>query len=78
MELNLLAAITATGSASIVIATLAIGLGAARSARIRIAAGLSLWFVLVVVLGATGALNYEHGLGNSHFIRCGDDPHTIT
>jgi hypothetical protein len=46
-----------------VIAALSVGLGAAAPARIRIAAWLSAWFVVVVVLAATRALYYEGGAG---------------
>lgn len=63
MELDLLASISLTVSASIAISVLAIGFGADVRARICIAAGLALWFVLVAGLAASGALHYQHGLG---------------
>jgi hypothetical protein len=46
-----------------VIAALSIGFGSSAATRIRIAAWLSAWFVIVVILAATHALYYEHGLG---------------
>ena len=63
MKLDLLAAIAVTGSASIAIAVLASAFGGATRSRIRLMAGLSLWFSSVVVLAATDALHYERGLG---------------
>lgn len=63
MKLDLLAAITISGSASITITALSIGLGRTTGTRIRVAAGLCMWFILVVVLAATGALRYDRGLG---------------
>jgi hypothetical protein len=52
-----------TASAAIVIAALSIGFGSSVAVRIRIAAWLAAWFVVVVILAATRALYYEHGLG---------------
>ena len=63
MKLDLLAAITITGSASIAIATLAIGFAQTRVTRIRIVAGLCVWFIAVVVLAAADAFDYGRGLG---------------
>jgi hypothetical protein len=45
------------------IAALSIGFGSSAAARLRIAAWLATWFVVVVILAATRALYYEHGLG---------------
>lgn len=45
------------------IAALSIGFGSNATARVRAAVGLTAWFVLVVILAATRALYYEHGLG---------------
>ena len=45
------------------IAALSIGFGSNTANRIRVAAWLSGWFILVVILAATRALYYEHGLG---------------
>ena len=45
------------------VAALSIGFGSNATTRLRIAIGLSLWFVVVVVLAATRVLYYEHGLG---------------
>ena len=63
MNIDLIAAIGSTVSAAIVISALSIGFGSTAAARVRIAVSLSLWFVLVVILAATRALYYEHGLG---------------
>ena len=45
------------------IAALSIGFGSTAVVRIRIAAWLAAWFVVVVILAATRALYYEGGLG---------------
>ena len=63
MQLDLLASIELTVSAAIGISVLAIGFGTDVRSRIRIAAGLALWFVIVVALAATEAIHYQHGLG---------------
>jgi hypothetical protein len=63
MNTDLIGSIELTASAAIVVAALAIGFGSNPAAGIRIAVWLSGWFVLVVILGATRALYYEHGLG---------------
>jgi hypothetical protein len=63
MDIDLLSSIELTASAAIVIAALSIGFGSNAATRIRSAAWLSVWFVLVVILAATRALYYEHGLG---------------
>src|SRR5438552_10661680 len=63
MNIDLIASIELTASAAIVIAALSIGFGSNVTTRFRAAVGLSAWFVLVVILAATRALYYEHGLG---------------
>ena len=63
MNTDLIGSVELTASAAIVIAALSIGFGSNATTRLRVAVGLSLWFVLVVVLAATRALYYEHGLG---------------
>src|SRR6266436_6956865 len=63
MNIDLIGSIELTASAAIVIAALSIGFGANATTRFRAAIGLSAWFVLVVILAATRALYYEHGLG---------------
>jgi hypothetical protein len=63
MNTDLLGSIELTASAAIVVAALSIGFGSNTATRIRVACGLSAWFVLVVILAATRALYYEHGLG---------------
>ena len=63
MNFDLLASIEITASAAVAIAVLAIGFGEGVSARIRIATGLTVWFMLVTAMAATEVLHYEHGLG---------------
>jgi hypothetical protein len=63
MNSDLIASIELTASAAIMIAALSIGFGPSAATRIRAAIGLSVWFVVVVILAATRALYYEHGLG---------------
>jgi len=63
MNVDVLSSIELTASAAIVIAALSIAFGSTAATRIRSAAWLSAWFVLVVILAATRALYYEHGLG---------------
>ncbi len=63
MNTDLIGSIELTASAAIIITALSIGFGYNAATRLRVAVGLSLWFVLVVILAATRALYYEHGLG---------------
>ena len=63
MNFDLLASIEMTACAAVAIAVLAIGFGEDLSARIRIASGLAVWFMLVTLMAATEVLHYEHGLG---------------
>ena len=63
MNIDLLSSIELTASAAIVIAALSIAFGSNAATRIRLAAWLSAWFVVVVILAANRALYYEHGLG---------------
>src|SRR5213595_2729199 len=63
MNIDLLSSIELTASAAIVIAALSITFGSNAATRIRLAAWLSAWFVVVVILAATRALYYEHGRG---------------
>ena len=53
MNIDVISSIELTASAAIVIAALSIGFGSNLTTRIRVAAGLSLWFILVVILAAT-------------------------
>src|SRR5436305_1642967 len=64
MNTDLIGSIELTASAAIVIAALSIGFGSNAAAQVRIALSLSSWFVVVVILAATRALYYEHGLGS--------------
>jgi hypothetical protein len=63
MTLDLLASIELTACAAIAVAVIAIGFGEDVLARVRIAAGLTAWFILVTVMAATEVLDYQHGLG---------------
>ena len=63
MNTDLIGSIELTASAAIVIAALSVGFGSNAVGRIRAAAWLSGWFVLMVILAATRALHYKHGLG---------------
>jgi hypothetical protein len=63
MNHDLIGGVELTASAAIVIAALASAFGHDTATRIRAAAWFSAWFVLVVILAATRALYYEHGLG---------------
>ena len=63
MNIDLIGSIELTASAAIVIAALSIGFASKAAMGIRIAISLSGWFVLVVILAATRALHYQHGLG---------------
>lgn len=63
MNFDLLASIEMTACAAVAIAVLAIGFGEDVSTRIRIAAGLATWFMLVTLMAATEVLHDEHGLG---------------
>ena len=63
MNIDRIGSVELTASAAIMIAALSIGFGSSAAARLRIAAWLTTWFVVVVILAATRALYYEHGLG---------------
>jgi hypothetical protein len=63
MNIDLIGSVTLTASAAIMIAALSIGFGSTAVVRTRIAAWLTAWFVVVVILAATRALYYEGGLG---------------
>jgi hypothetical protein len=63
MNTDLIGSIELTASPAIVIAALSIGFGSNPLTRFRIAVGLGVWFIIVVILVATRALYYEHGLG---------------
>jgi hypothetical protein len=52
-----------TMSAAIMVAALSIVMGRDVARRLTLAAVLSGWFVIVVILAATRALHYEHGIG---------------
>src|SRR6184192_2657903 len=64
MNVDLLGSIELTASAAIVIAALSSGFGSKAATRVRIVLSLSSWFVVVIILAATRALYYEHGLGS--------------
>jgi hypothetical protein len=63
MNIDLIGSVELTASAAIMIAALSVGFGSNAAARVRIGAWLAAWFAIVVILAATRALYYEHGLG---------------
>lgn len=63
MNFDLIASIELTASAAIAIAVLSIGFGGDPWARIRIAVGLSVWFVVVTILAAIEVFHYQRGFG---------------
>jgi hypothetical protein len=60
---DLIGAIELTLSAAIVIAALSMVMGRNTSQRLKYSSVLLAWFVIVVILAATGALQNEHGIG---------------
>lgn len=60
---DLIGSVELTISAAIMVATLSIVLGSDTAQRLKYSAVLSAWFVIVVILAATQALQYEHGIG---------------
>jgi hypothetical protein len=60
---DLISSIEATASAAVVTAVLAYTLSETVAGRVRAAISLATWLGAVVVIGATGAVGYEHGLG---------------
>src|SRR5580698_4502532 len=60
---DVLGGVELTASAAIVISVVSLGFGLDKPARFGLATALTIWFSLVVVLAATGALGYEHGIG---------------
>jgi hypothetical protein len=65
MKIDLIAAIELTLSAAIVVSALAIGFGDTAVRRLRLGAGLGLWFAVVTALAATEAFHYQRGIGVS-------------
>jgi hypothetical protein len=63
MLFDMLSTIEATGSAAIVAAVLSFALSQTADGRFRAALALTAWFLIVVTLGATEALQAEHGSG---------------
>jgi hypothetical protein len=60
---DVISTIEVMGSAAIVTAVLAFTLSGTLAGRVRAVIVLAIWLAAVVVLGATGALGNEHGLG---------------
>jgi hypothetical protein len=60
---DLVGAVELTAGAAIVVAVFAIAFGRDALSRVRLAAALSAWFVVVVALAATEVLHYERGTG---------------
>jgi len=77
MDHDLIGAVELTASAAIVIAAWGSAFGHEAARRIRAAAWLSAWFVLVVILAATRALHYEHGLGTPRGWPCSCTSHRV-
>lgn len=63
MHVDLLASIDLTASAAIAMSTLAIGFGRQTNQRVRIVIWLAAWYVVVVLMAASGVLTYPRGLG---------------
>jgi hypothetical protein len=63
MLFEILSTVAVTVSAALVVATLSFALATTATRRILLAALLTAWFVLVVLLGATLALDYRVGVG---------------
>lgn len=63
MNYDLIASMELTACSAIAIAVLSAGFGETFSAKIKIASALTVWFIVVTLLGATGALGYKHGTG---------------
>ena len=63
MTFDLLSAIELTASAAIVITIVALAVAGTPDRRIRLAAALAMWFVVVVALGASRAFSYGGALG---------------
>ena len=60
---DVLGGVELTASAAIVISAVSLGFGLNKLARSGLATALTVWFAAVVILAATGALGYEHGIG---------------
>src|SRR6266849_5638898 len=63
MIFDLVSAIELTASAAISITVVALAMAGPAGQRIRLAAALTVWFVIVVALGASGMLSYDGALG---------------
>jgi hypothetical protein len=63
MKLDLIATIELTLSAAVLASTLAVGFGDGALRRLRLGAGLGVWFVVVVILAATEAFYYRRAFG---------------
>jgi hypothetical protein len=63
MTFDLLSAIALTASAAIAITVVALAVAGTPDRRIRLAAALATWFVVVVALGASRAFSYDGALG---------------
>jgi hypothetical protein len=63
VNVDLVGSVELTAAAAVMVAALSIAFGSDALARIRVAAWLTAWFVVVVILAATRTLYYEHGLG---------------
>jgi hypothetical protein len=63
MTFDLIATVFLTLGAAVAVAALATGFGATPARRIGFAAGLGIWFVVVVALAASEVFHYTHAIG---------------
>src|SRR5690242_11798638 len=63
-QTDVIGGVQLTAAAALVVAALSAGMASDMARRVKIAAVLSAWFAIVVVLAATRALYYEHGTGS--------------
>jgi hypothetical protein len=62
-NLDVLGGVETTISAALVVSALGVVMGRDLAGRVKVAGALAGWFVLVVILAATGALTNDHGIG---------------
>jgi len=63
MNIDVLGGVEATISAALVVSALGVVMGRDLAGRVKVAFVLVGWFVLIVILAATGALGNDHGIG---------------
>jgi hypothetical protein len=62
---DIVGGIELTLSAAILMAVVGVVIGRSVGMRLRIVGGLGVWFVIVVVLGGSGVLHRDHGMGSA-------------